>query len=117
MSEDNHLIKSSTGTAGIVTLIVTLVPKGHHDNALFIYTLSIIPPFLVWIQNWFWENGGQWWCEVKIAFRTWKTEWKLKRVMKNPLVQADHKEKVQKVYSKSKTDGLIKQIEDIKKSL
>jgi hypothetical protein len=117
MSEHNHPIKSATGTAGLVTTIVALTPEYLRDHDAFLYLISILPPFIVWIQNWLWRNGASIIKDLGGKAKAWKMEREVKNIMKDPLVYRGHKAKLKKAYSDTKTDTLLTKIEDLKNSL
>lgn len=108
MSEENHPLKSSSGTAGLVAIIVTLIPQQHRNSEIFLYALSVVPPFMVLGQNWCWKNGAQ----LKARYDAWQTERELRKVLKDPLISDSDKGELKSVYSKSKTKSLLARIDE-----
>ena len=117
MKPENHPIKASSGTAGLIALVIAFIPEHYRHTDVVLYATSTISPFIVWVQNWCWKNGGQMAATVQLKFNAWTIERKLKSVLEDPLITNDHKVQLQTVYSKSKTDSLIQKINTVKDAL
>ncbi len=117
MKAENHPIKASSGTAGLLVIVLYLIPEQHRHSDVAIYVTSTVSPFIVWVQNWCWRNGGEFAGNMRAQFNAWKVERQLKGVLEDPLISSDHKTQLQTLYSKSKTDSLVHKINSVKDSL